>query len=313
MPSSLLPPGHTELLACGAESQSRLFIAVWVQLAQAGLVEPLACLNRSMAVIEFPEPGLWDYFRARHIATDISDAFCVGQNDSGITARSRLKEGRFDQAPVVSEAPHIVGWVAIDQLRDRGTVESVMTSLDKSAIVSTESPIAHVLELLDQHGLVFTVGNDGLAGFIVHSDLDRQPARTHFYLLVAGVEILLSDIVRNAQSADSIVGAMGPAMARQYERARKSNNETHPVEYLYLTALVRLFLELPHVRETNVLDKASVEWLNTLNKFRRLVMHPAGSIATARTATEIAEFTLIAVNVIERLQVISKEFHAAPN
>lgn len=149
-----------------------------------------------MAIIEFPEPGLWDYFRARHIATDINDAFCVSQEDSGRIARLALKNGRFDQAPVVSEPLHIVGWVAADQLRDAETVRSAMTSLDKSAIVSMESPITHVLQLLGQQGLVFTVGDSGLSGFIVHSDLDRQPARTHFYLLVAGIEILLSEIIR---------------------------------------------------------------------------------------------------------------------
>ena len=262
-----------------------------------------------MAIIEFPEPGVWDYFRARHIATGIKDAFYVGQNDSGLTARFRLKEGRFDQAPVVSEPPHIVGWVAADQLRDAGTVGSAMTSLDKSAIVSTESPIAHVLQLLGQHGLVFTVGDNGLSGFIVHSDLDRQPARTHFYLLVAGIEILLSDIIRCAQPADFIISAMSPAILKQYERAKKSNNETHPVEYLYLTALVKLFLEIPRARNTAVLNESAVEWLVNLNKFRRLVMHPACSIAAARSATEIAEFTRTAANVIEQLQVLSKELH----
>ena len=263
-----------------------------------------------MAVIEFSEPGLWDYFRARHIATDINDAFCVSQNDSGRTALLLLEQGRFDQAPVVSEPQHIVGWVAADQLRDVDTVRSVMTSLDKTAIVSTESPITHVLQLLGQQGLVFTVGDNGLSGFIVHSDLDRQPARTHFYLLVAGIEILLSEIIRCSLLERTIIGAMSPALAKQYEKAKKSNNETHPVEYLYLTTLVKLFMELPRARNANALSKPSAEWLISLNKFRRLVMHPSCSIATARSATEIAEFTRTAVNVIEQLQVLTKGKHS---
>jgi hypothetical protein len=262
-----------------------------------------------MAVIEFPEPGLWDYFRARHIATDIDNAFCVGQNDPGLTARFLLKQRRFDQAPVVSEPQHIVGWVAAQQLRDADTVASAMTSLDNSAIVSTESPITHVLQLLGQHGLVFAVGDKGLSGFIVHSDLDRQPARTHFYLLVAGVEILLAEIIRCSLPDNSIIAAMGPGLLKQYEKARKSNNETHPVEYLYLGTLVKLFLELPQVRDADALSKTSAEWLISLNTFRRLVMHPASSIATARSAREIAQFTRTAANVIEQLQALAKELH----
>lgn len=266
-----------------------------------------------MAAIEFPEPGLWDYFRARHIATSIDDAFCVSQGDSGLTARFLLKQGRFDQAPVVSEPQHIVGWVASRQLRDPDTVGSVMTSLDKSAIVSTESPITHVLQLLGQHGLVFTVGDNGLSGFIVHSDLDRQPARTHFYLLVAGIEILLSEIIKHSLPEEFIIRAMSPALTKQYEKARESSNETHPVEYLYLAVLVKLFLELPRTKGVVTLSKPSAEWLASLNKFRRLVMHPACSIATARSATEIAEFTRMAASVIEQLQALTKEFHAPPD
>ncbi len=185
-----------------------------------------------------------------------------------------------------------------------------MTSLDNSAIVSTESPIAHVLQLLGEHGLVFTVGDRGLAGFIVHSDLDRQQARTHFYLLVAGIEILLADIIRVVYRVDSIIDALKSGMAKQYNRAKAANLETHPVEYLYLTALVDLFLRSPHVREAKLLDESSIDWLKKLNKFRVLVMHPACSIAASRTPTEIAEFSRTAARVISRLQDLSRDLHA---
>ncbi len=267
-------------------------------------------MNILVVTIEFPEPELWDYFRARHIATDINDAFCVDQYEPGLAARDRLTQQRFDQAPVVSEPTRIVGWVAAHQLRDMSAVESSMTSLDRSAIVSTESPIAHVLQLLCEHGLVFTVGDHGLAGFIVHSDLDRQPARTHFYLLVAGIEILLADIIRVVCPTDSVIRALKSGMVKQYNRAKEANTEAHPVEYLYLTALVELFLKNPRVRSAKVLDEPSINWLKNLNKFRVLVMHPACSIAAARSPMEIAQFTRLAVDVIGRLQELSRDFHA---
>jgi CBS domain-containing protein len=258
-----------------------------------------------MVTIEFSEPAMWDYFRARHVATSIDSAFCVGQAEPGQAARRRLRQRRFDQAPVVSEPARVVGWVAADQLRDDAAVGSAMTSLDESAIVSTESPIANVLRLLGQHGLVFTVGENGLSGFIVHSDLDRQPARTHFYLLVAGIEILLSEIIRSALPMESAIEAMNAGMVKEYKKAKNANSEAHPVEYLYLTALVKLFLDVPLVKNSNSLSEASIDWLKNLNKFRRLVMHPACSIAAARSPAEIAEFTRIAANVIEQLQTLS--------
>jgi hypothetical protein len=263
-----------------------------------------------MVTIEFPEPDLWDYFRARHIATDINYAFCISQDELGRAARSRLIQKRFDQAPVVSES-RVVGWVAKNQLTDTAPARSAMTSLNESAIVSTESPIANVLRLLGQHGLVFTVGNNGLSGFIVHSDLDRHPARTHFYLLVAGTEILLTDIIRSAHAEDVVIDAMSAGMAKQYARAKEANSETHPVEYLYLTALVKLFLDIPYLKEGNVLSETSIDWLTNLNKFRRLVMHPACSIAAARPPAEIAEFSRVAGDVIGQLQALSGDLRRA--
>jgi hypothetical protein len=266
-----------------------------------------------MVTIEFPEPAMWDYFRARHVATSIDSAFCVGQAELGQNAHSRLMRRRFDQAPVVSEPARVVGWVAVDELRDDAAVGSAMTPLDKSAIVSTESPIANVLRLLGQHGLVFTVGENGLSGFIVHSDLDRQQARTYFYLLVAGIEILLSEIIRFALPMDSVIETMSADMAKQYRKAKDANSETHPVEYLYLTALVKLFLDIPRVKDGDSLSEVSIDWLKNLNKFRRLVMHPACSIATARSPAEIAEFTRVAANVIEQLGTLSRELHTTVN
>jgi hypothetical protein len=187
-----------------------------------------------------------------------------------------------------------------------------MVSLDKSAIVSNESPIARVLQLLSEHGLVFTVGDRGLAGFVVHSDLDRQPARTYFYLLVAGIEILLADIVRSTQPADAVVGALKSGMAKQYEKARAANTENHPVEYLYLATLLELFLGNSEVRRTALLGQASLDWLGKLNKFRTLVMHPAISIAAARSPLEIAEFTRMAAEVIGQLQRLSRSIASHP-
>jgi hypothetical protein len=208
---------------------------------------------------------------------------------------------------VVAEPQHIVGWVATDRLSEESLVKSSMTPLDNSAIVSTESPIAHVLQLLGENGLVFTVGDRGLAGFIVRSDLDRQPARTHFYLLVAGIEILLADIIRVIYPVDPIIEALKSGMAKQYNRAKAANLKAHPVEYLYLTALVDLFLRSPRVREVKLFDESSIDWLKKLNKFRVLVMHPACSIAASRTPTEIAEFSRTAARVINQLQDLSRD------
>ncbi len=139
---------------------------------------------------------LWGFFHASHIATDIKGAITAGQSELGSTARKRLTEERFDQAPVVFQ-DRIVGWVLTSRLLEDQAVSTVMTPLDSSAIVSAQSSIPSVLQLLARDNFVFTADTDGLAGFIVPSDLDRHAVRSYFYLLVAGIEMLLSEIVRS--------------------------------------------------------------------------------------------------------------------
>jgi predicted transcriptional regulator len=78
----------------------------------------------------------------------------------------------------------LAGLPQADCLKNK-TVDLAMTTLDKSAIVSAESSVASVLQLLRRHNFVFTADKDGLAGFIVPSDLDRHATRSYFYLLVA--------------------------------------------------------------------------------------------------------------------------------
>lgn len=255
-----------------------------------------------MVTIPFTEPELWDYVRASHIATNIDEAFCVSPEDRGDTVRDNLLKKRFDQAPVRVAPDRVIGWVATSGVKDYASVRQTMTSLEDSAIVSIESPIAHVLQLLSKHGLVFTVANRGISGFIVHSDLDRQPARTYFYLLVAGIEILLAGIVRLNYAPNAISKALTRGAAKEYNRALAANTETHPVEYLYLPKLVSLFIGSPAVAELKILNDASVRWLGSLNQFRRLVMHPACSIAASRSPADIAEFTQMAADIIGRLQ-----------
>lgn len=137
---------------------------------------------------------LWGFFHAGHIATELKGAITVEGNESASTARERLAEQRFDQAPVVFRG-RVIGWVLTSSLHKDEPVYTVMTPLDESAIVSAESSVAGALKTLGKRGFVFTAGKDGLSGFIVPSGLDRHAARSYFYLLVAGIEMLLAELI----------------------------------------------------------------------------------------------------------------------
>jgi CBS domain-containing protein len=247
---------------------------------------------------------LWGFFNAKHIATDLKDATTVDQDEPGLAAHERLARQRFHQAPVVSRG-RIVGWVLTDRLSEDHAVDSVMTPLDDSAIVSAESAIPNVLRLLARQGFVFTADTDGIAGFIVPSDLDRHSVRSYFYLLVAGIEMLLSEIVKYEVPEGQIITAMHPKQQNRYWQAHGKNNETHPVEYLYIGELVHLFLGTSSGKDLSTWDRASTQQLRAVEKFRNSVMHPSCSIAATVTPSDAAELASSAEEIAHRLRKLA--------
>ena len=244
---------------------------------------------------------LWGFFHAAHIATDLKGAVTVNQNERPSAARERLARYRFDQAPVVLPE-RIVGWVLTSKLHEKQTVGSVMTPLDQSAIVSAESSVANALQVLGQHSFVFTADKAGLAGFIVPSDLDRHAARSYFYLLVSGIEMLLSEVIKSEVSEDTLIEIMRPNVRKRYDQARSAGSETNAVEYLYINQLVELFLKTPYVDNPRVWSEQLTQQLMAVRDFRNIVMHPTCSIAATRSPAEAAELASAAENVAEQLR-----------
>lgn len=244
---------------------------------------------------------LWGFFHASHIATGIKAAVAVDQSELGSTARKRLADQRFDQAPVVFQ-DRIVGWLLTSRLPENQAVNTVMTPLDSSAIVSAESSIPSVLQVLGRDNFVFTADKDGLAGFIVPSDLDRHAVRSYFYLLVAGIEMLLSEVLKSAIPEEALVAVMHPSMRDSYNQAHQVNIEAHPVEYLYIGQLVDLFLSTSYGKDSHLWDESLSQRLVAVQKFRNSVMHPACSVAATTPPSRAAELASWAEEVAGRLR-----------
>jgi hypothetical protein len=85
------------------------------------------------------------------------------------------------------------------------------------------------------------VGAGDVLGFSVRSDLDRHAVRSYFYLLVARIEMQLSEIVKNSCKPDVIADKIDGRLKKAFAEARNEGQETSPVEYLYLKTLIKLF------------------------------------------------------------------------
>lgn len=230
---------------------------------------------------------LRDFFYAEQVSTSIAAAVTVGLSERPGMAYGRLREARFDQAPVCS-GKRPVGWVAVDDLNAHLSVESGMTPLDECTLVSAESSIATVLQLLPQKKFLYVVNKDGLSGFIVQSDLDRHAVRSYLYLLIASIEMLLSEIVKHAIPEKDITASLRSDMKKRFERAQSAGQETSPAEYLYLSELITLFAGTSCAQDPKYWDGTLTDLLEKVKGFRNDVMHPTRSIAASENIQIVA-------------------------
>ena len=244
-------------------------------------------------------------FQSIQLSTSIADAECAELSANPADSYARLSRLRFDQAPV-ADGPHIVGWVATGHLQAAPSVQAVFTPLHRAAIVSAETPIEDLLEQLGQDGFVFVVGDQGVTGFITPSDLDRHAARSHFYLLIAAIEMLLAGLVGAAVDPATVAKAIrSGGDARRWAKAKKANIDTNPVEYLYLKELVELF-EDHHLARSGEWSQQLNDSLHAVVKVRNPVMHPTGSLVMGRDAREIARTARAALDVAHALTEIAR-------
>ena len=247
---------------------------------------------------------LTGFFHAEQIATSIAGAVTVQAAESAKVARRRLVDARFDQAPVMSER-RAVGWVATDDLKGSRTVRSAMVPLDDCTLVSAESSTATVLRLLPDNKFLFVVGKEGLSGFIVQSDLDRHAVRSYLYLLIAGVEMLLSEIVKYAIPEKKIEGKIRSNLKKRFEQARTANQETSPAEYLYLDELIELFAKTRYAHHPGLWNESFTGLLKEVKTFRNDVMHPTRSLATSEVVRTVANLPKWAADLSDRLRNIA--------
>jgi hypothetical protein len=121
---------------------------------------------------------------------------------------------------------------------------------------------------------------------VTPSDLDRHAARSHFYLLLSSIEMLLAELVRSGCAAEVVEDRIvGPARDA-WESARAHSAETDPTEYPYLQDLSELFLEA--FGGCSAWPEQLSRRLTEICQFRPVVMHPTRSLTAGRSASQLA-------------------------
>ncbi|WP_040283345.1 hypothetical protein [Tessaracoccus massiliensis] len=145
-----------------------------------------------------------EIIRAHHIATPISAAISFQRADDALEAAQKLNELSFDLAPVIERgAP--VGLFRTATAR-AGTVGKCMDELQVSMIVAASTPLTNVVHSLAECLFLFVIEGSAISGFITPTDLGSHAGRTHYYMLLADLEISLYKYLRERfpQQTDAI-------------------------------------------------------------------------------------------------------------
>ena len=243
------------------------------------------------------DPQIFLTYRARDIQTKMSTGpICVEINQDSQLAFAKLTKFEFDQAPVLSNGV-VVGWVLTKELDDRKSIEECINRLSPDDLISSEAPLNDLLSRLTRQQLIFLVGNEGIEGFVVRSDIGRHVSRAHLYLLISGLEIIMTRIVsRDFPQSVGLEKFMSNTSRAAWESDRRRGFDANPVEYLDIkglgNAIATLKAPLIHIGASQSDWQSYIDTLGSIRNWvahsntEQLVKHPFFDIVEKVQMTE---------------------------
>ena len=250
-------------------------------------------------------------FQARHLQVGLERAVVIDVNSGVAAALAVLSQGNYDHAPVTDDGL-IVGYVERSHLAGSppdAHVRDLTYPLRSGVIVSADTPIADLIDWLAEQRIMFVIDGQQITGFVSLLDLNKQPARAFLYLVLAGLEIALADLVRWRYGADQdpLLSALGKrdqdSIMSRVSADRGVDADSDLVSYLGFKHLLRVIESDRALREEmGGYSKArwrSVTW--PLSELRNDVMHPVSSFVTSsEDVAALGENVRTAAGLVDR-------------
>lgn len=230
--------------------------------------------------------------QARHLEVELARAFIVDVEASCGEVLAELEKSNFDFAPVMS-SQRVIGFVQREVLADvppAATIRGWTTELADGLMVSADAPISDLMDWISESRILFVVDGHGVTGFITIWDFNKQAARAFLYLVLAGLETALADLIRwrFAGGQERLLtmlskGSRDSIRKRQAED-REDNADGDLVAYLDLKHLLRV-VEKDGVLRDELGGHSMTAWrklVGPLPTLRNTVMHPVRSFIASR-------------------------------
>lgn len=233
---------------------------------------------------------------ASHLSTPLTAAIWAEADEQAARVADRLRPGRFDQAPV-RRAGSLLGFVTRADLEAAPTslIADLFDPVSDGAFVSTNAPVRIVVEALVDRPLLFVVEGRHVTGFIVRADLNKHAARTHYYLLVADLELALVALLRRSYRRVEPLLRNLPSKARhdakkRFERDLKTSTDLDVLSAMQFGDVIQIVGRSPRVLRAIGFKSAGDFHAAThrLRSFRTAVMHPVAPFVGAWSVEDIA-------------------------
>jgi predicted RNase H-like nuclease/CBS domain-containing protein len=193
-----------------------------------------------------------DSIQARHLQVWLGDALILTPDEPAVAASRRLAERNFDRAPVGVDG-RLIGVAERARLAAApdSVVADVSERIDPALLVSADAPVALLLGWLATTEFLFVLDGHAITGFVTAGDLNKQPGRTYFFLLLADVEMRLADLVRHrhrgppAELLALLVDERAEEVRDQHAAAQAADREPDVVAYFNLADLLRVVARDP--------------------------------------------------------------------
>jgi hypothetical protein len=255
---------------------------------------------------------------AKHLSTSLEGAETVQAGERAGTAATRLGKA-FDQAPV-RDGDEVVGFALTAELTKspRANVRTLMHPLQAEVVLSPDTPVRDVLPILSRHGFAFVREGDSIDSFVTPSDINRQAGRAHFYLLVAALEVALSDLLRRFAKGRDQSAFLNylPRDGRftvecRYLAAERDGLDVDYVTYMEFSHLLKVVGHIDELRRP--LDASTrTEWekkVGSLPDLRNDVMHSTREfLSPTRAVSDLREKQDL---IIQLLDLATEYLHGA--
>ncbi len=226
-------------------------------------------------------PDIASSIQVRHLQVPLEQAVTFDPDAPADAVLRELRERAFDRAPVFDG--RVVGVVEAASLGGcDGSIRDLVRAVDPQQIVSADAPVSLALEWLVETPFLFVLSGRRITGFFVQADLNKQPARLYFYLLVSALEMGLASELRRWRGRDDekLLAAMPAAVRRRVliarDEALAKDTEIDLVDHLTFSEILRVVERIPDIR-VPLGSPSQRQWKlrsGPLVDLRNAVMHP---------------------------------------